>query len=360
MNDQEILDRAKRAAMSVDGSDQPYDALLRRRDRKRRNQRIAAGVVGIAVFVAAVWIVTSVGSFDRTQTPAVPGWSETGPTEAGPSVAPDPDADVITGLPPEGATPSTPKNGELVVELNDPTIPDGSHDRVWVYADGRVISRVYAPTLEPYSGLVEQHLTPEGVEFLRSNVLSTGLFEHDLDLEREDPYCCLVIRVRDGDRLVRVTWGPRYALSDHQAPIATPEQATALQSLSALLTSPASWPASAWADQQIRPYVPTSYSFCSRWAKPSRVLALLPERAGDLLGAGYPKTDGSEQQVDCSRMTTEEARALVEILIAEVGREGGPSLRFSLEKPQGPRSYILIALNPFLPHGQWAWLAGLG
>jgi Tol biopolymer transport system component len=70
MNEQEILDRAKRAAMSVD-VDQPYDALLRRRDRKRRNQRIAAGVVGIAVFVAAVWIVTTGGSFNRTQQPAI-------------------------------------------------------------------------------------------------------------------------------------------------------------------------------------------------------------------------------------------------------------------------------------------------
>jgi Tol biopolymer transport system component len=37
-----------------------------RRDRKRRNQRIAAGVVGIAVFVAAVWIVMTGGPFDRT------------------------------------------------------------------------------------------------------------------------------------------------------------------------------------------------------------------------------------------------------------------------------------------------------
>jgi dipeptidyl aminopeptidase/acylaminoacyl peptidase len=50
-----------------------------RRDRKRRNQRIAAGVVGMAVFVAAVWIVTSVGSLDRSETPAVPGPAETGP-----------------------------------------------------------------------------------------------------------------------------------------------------------------------------------------------------------------------------------------------------------------------------------------
>jgi hypothetical protein len=48
-----------------------FERLRRRRDRKRRNQRIAAGVVGIAVFVAAVWIVTSVGSFNRTQQPAI-------------------------------------------------------------------------------------------------------------------------------------------------------------------------------------------------------------------------------------------------------------------------------------------------
>ena len=35
------------------------ERLIRRRDRKRRNQRIAAGVVGIAVFVAAFGIVTN-------------------------------------------------------------------------------------------------------------------------------------------------------------------------------------------------------------------------------------------------------------------------------------------------------------
>jgi Tol biopolymer transport system component len=49
-----------------------FERLRRRRDRKRRNQRIAAGVVGIAVFVAAIWIVTTGGTFDRTKTPAAP------------------------------------------------------------------------------------------------------------------------------------------------------------------------------------------------------------------------------------------------------------------------------------------------
>jgi hypothetical protein len=56
-----------------------------RRDRKRRNQRIAAGLVGIAVFVAAVWIVTSVGSLDRSETSVVPGGDVTGPAETGPA-----------------------------------------------------------------------------------------------------------------------------------------------------------------------------------------------------------------------------------------------------------------------------------
>jgi hypothetical protein len=45
--------------------DLELESILRRRDRKRRNQRIKAAVVGIAVFVAAVWIVPSAGSFDR-------------------------------------------------------------------------------------------------------------------------------------------------------------------------------------------------------------------------------------------------------------------------------------------------------
>jgi hypothetical protein len=312
--------------------DRQYDY----RRKKERNRKI-----GVYAFVAAMGAVAAVlvlrSVAERQSQPA----STPAPTRVG-----------FFGLPPEGAVPSTPESGELVVELRD---------HIWVYADGRVISRVYLPKLEPYSGLVEQHLAPEGVELLRSNVLSTGLFEHDLDLAREDLQCCLEIRVRDGDRLVRVTWGWRAALSDPQAPKATPEQATALQSLSALLTSPASWPASVWTDQQIRAYVPTSYSFCSRWAEPSRVLALLPEPARDLLGAGYLKTDPrSEDSVDCSRMTTEEARALAGILDAEFGREGGSLLKFSLEDPEVPRRYIRIVLNPVLPHGTGVELAGAG
>jgi hypothetical protein len=62
-----LLERESRRFIQQDGA---FERLRRRRDRKRRNQRIAAGVVGIAVFVAAIWIVTSGASSDRTQAPA--------------------------------------------------------------------------------------------------------------------------------------------------------------------------------------------------------------------------------------------------------------------------------------------------
>jgi len=99
---------------------------LRRRDRKRRNQRIAAGVVGIGVFVAAVWIVTSGGPFERTAAPAV-----TGPTGlADPPVAGAPAVDYMidlnTGLMtplPEAITRSV---GHSVFEDQYAVSPDGS------------------------------------------------------------------------------------------------------------------------------------------------------------------------------------------------------------------------------------------
>jgi hypothetical protein len=82
-----LLERESRRFIQSDGA---FERLLRRRDRKRRNQRVAAGFVGIAVFVAAVWIVATGGVVDRS-TPAVPG---SGPTPTAPpparaSAAPD-------------------------------------------------------------------------------------------------------------------------------------------------------------------------------------------------------------------------------------------------------------------------------
>jgi Tol biopolymer transport system component len=68
----EIRSLVERAMDHVDVRAFTLDGFHDRRERKRRNQRITAGVVGIAIFVAAVWIVTTGGPFDRSQ-PAVTG-----------------------------------------------------------------------------------------------------------------------------------------------------------------------------------------------------------------------------------------------------------------------------------------------
>jgi transglutaminase-like putative cysteine protease len=73
-----LLERAERAVSVVPLPPDGLDGLQRRRDHKRRYQRLSAGVVGIAVFVSAVGIVTTGVPFDRTETPAVPGAAGSG------------------------------------------------------------------------------------------------------------------------------------------------------------------------------------------------------------------------------------------------------------------------------------------
>jgi transglutaminase-like putative cysteine protease len=74
-----LLERAERAVSVVPLPPDGLDGLRRRRDRRRRSQRLSAGVVGMTVFVSAVWIVTTGVPFNRTESPAVSGGVGTGP-----------------------------------------------------------------------------------------------------------------------------------------------------------------------------------------------------------------------------------------------------------------------------------------
>jgi hypothetical protein len=91
----DVLDRL---APLFETPEPSFEAFLRRRDRKRRNQRITAGFVGIAVFVAAIWIVTSVCRWIGARRRLFQD-RRAGPTEA---------SDPGTGLP---KVPSTPREG---------------------------------------------------------------------------------------------------------------------------------------------------------------------------------------------------------------------------------------------------------
>ncbi|MET1012111.1 MAG: hypothetical protein ABWY83_06995 [Actinomycetota bacterium] len=253
----------ERAAARYEPPDLSVDRLLKRRDRKRRNQRITAGVVGIAVFVGLVWIVTSGLSFDRTQTPAVPGGAETGPAVTGQSGTGDFYSEDFSGLPPEGAVASSPVEGEVVADFAKIHV-----GFVYVYADGRVIWM-----RDGTGSIYEQRLTPEGVDLVLSGDVKPRTF---LD----------------------AWFGP---------------DAVGL-------------PAGAWADPTVRAYVPPRYAICytdkdGNLVDPSGVVDfLLPSEAEALLRAKERTYDhnaglgGSISPATCFEVTIDEARALDDIL----------------------------------------------
>jgi hypothetical protein len=258
------------------------------------------------------------------------------------------------GLPPVEATRSAPESGELVIQywIDPDGIKGGfAGGQGWVYADGRLI------TLSG-NGFLEQRLTPEGVELLRSEIVSTGLFDHHQPAGREaSPHS--VIQVRIGERLVRVQVGCP------GCPASFPER------LSERLADAASWlPASAWKDRQIRAYVASRYAI-SYFAQPqaierSRVLSLLPAAAADLLRA---KDAVSEQWIPTdhyvSDLTTEEARALAQALddaglkpqkraneLFYVFDTAGTSLDRPFPEEGHVGNVVFIYFEPTLPDGE--------
>jgi hypothetical protein len=148
-------------------------------------------------------------------------------------------------------------------------------------------------------------------------------------------------------------------VSDDGGPPPTPRQASALERVDLLLTDPASLvPASAWADPTLRPYVPYRYAICTG-------LHGLPAAAADLLRGKLRRFDGvawwEGPGPDCYDVTTEEARALDEIL-TDAGFTGARAdLRtlgatYELESPERSADLerAVVSFYPVLPHGEIA------
>ena len=275
----------------------------------------------------------------------------------------------IVGLPPVGATPSTPESGvlEMYYYVHGGRVRDYGRSRSWVYADGRLI-RVGASRVDGRGirGFIEQRLTREGVKLLRSEIVSAGGFGHAQPPpgnESLDPLRPPTIQVRKGDRLVPLTW------------------ASDLKRLEARLTDPQLWlPASAWKQRKIRAYVPSKFDVCAsavvvpdldkpRQGRlvpmgPARIVALLPAAAQNVLRERDWRTEvsrlgfpGARRGVygGCFAVTTSEARSLAKALDGAgpaFARKGGAiNLNYKFDAPS-PSRQVWISFGPFLPHGE--------
>jgi hypothetical protein len=271
----------------------------------------------------------------------------------------------FVGLPPEGAPPSMPATGELVLSFGGRVRSLGlDFHRMWLYTDGRLIwkSNLEGATgarklrfgeSEPTTGVIVQHLTPEGVELLRYAAIAAGLQDRQPLGPGEDPtdwgrpgvlWGGLVMR--DGGRLVQAEW------SDPALP--------------GLLAVPASWlPASAWADQRISAYVPYRYAVCADDAtdtplterERSRVIDLLPGSTKDLIRslAIDPAPGWNDRDPRCAYLvSTEDARVIAATLDAPpLRREPGTPLRYRIPVGPLPRDQQpMIELLPVLPDGE--------
>jgi hypothetical protein len=254
----------------------------------------------------------------------------------------------IVGLPPVGATPSTPERGvlEMYYWINHP------RSRSWVYADGRLI-RFGVP---PRRGFLEQRLTREGVKLLRSEIVSAGGFGHAQpppgSTSLNETFGPADIKVRKGDRLVQLRW------------------ASDLTRLEARLTNPGSWlPASAWKQPKVRAYVPSRFRVCAAAVvvpdldkprqgrgvqmSPARIVALLPAAAQNVFRGRDWNARGAGP--GCFAVTTNEARSLAKALdgAGPATKRAGIAIRlhYTFDAP-GPSRQVWIGFDPFLPHGE--------
>jgi hypothetical protein len=347
---------------------------------ERTLQRVALGpVLGarpatafrFSIVAVALVIVAAVG------VTLVPGGGPGGPAASAlpsASLTPSTRPDAHVGLPPEGATPSDPTPGEIAIYHSGSI---GAFGETWIYEDGRLITwrfneRPDDPS-DGFIGLVTRLLTPEGVDFLRSAIVGTGMFQSDFALAREGNAPFLEIRVRNGDALIQGRWAWRGITGD--APTASPEEEAALLMLDALITDPGSWPLTGWADPTHRAYVPSEYAICfgvwlpnaglGEWAGPfeqPRVLALLPRSAQDLLRTGVQEMERSGMHADagCARLTTDAARELAQALddagVTPWSQMASYWLGYRIEDPRLPEHEILIQFGPMLPHREAVWL----
>jgi hypothetical protein len=224
-----------------------------------------------------------------------------------------------------------------------------------LYADGRLLWHTNDDPFEdeprgvngprPKTGWLEQRLTPEGTELLRSELVSSGLLGPG---QQPPDYTCPPGSYRADARV-----GDHYEYYRGELP----------RDLVERIAEPASWlPTSAWEDREVRPFVPASYSVCITGEEPrisvAEIATALPARVGDLVRARDWEENhaGPVQWWWCTGVATEDARTFTEALDAP-GIERNehpwvPGPEYLFEYQDASRSEMLrISFRPDLPAG---------
>ena len=242
------------------------DAVIKEAKRRARRRRWSyCGVIAVVLGSAAAFV-----AWDGTSPPpAPPPAGFVGPPPEG--AVPIPPVVGFIGLPPEGTVPSGP-TGDLEFHVVTPG------KRVWVLADGRMITWRNGPATDAAdiaaaatptaSGYLEQHLTPEGVELLRSYLVDSAT----------------TITPSSGP--------PRFESADPQVIAGTHLATVSVPGCHSSegcprVTHPETWlPDSAWSDRQYWAFVPTEFDICygTKESVPvQQVLAAMPPAASKLL-----------------------------------------------------------------------------
>jgi hypothetical protein len=319
----------------------------RARPSGRRFAAVAAAAAAVALIVGASLLVRNSSGDDVDVIDQPPPT----PVPTTPTTRP-PLPDGLKGLPPEGATPSTPETGQLLANLAVP---------IWVYEDGRVISARWT-TGSDWTGFLEQRLSPSGVELVRAEILANGPIGECGGTMGWYAY-------GDGERVVCERPGEStYVLNGgssdtHVSP--APDASWYFRLWELPYGAPSWLPSSAWLDPEPKPFGPSEYQLqigivddAGRAASPIDVPAMLdslPSEAAGLLSSATPcpaPLGGANSA--CVALSTEDARETA----AALGI--GPSDEYSLPFDQLTGLFGTYAFDfvPYLPHGSPVWCCG--